>query len=250
MSFFKDHQKILEENYPGINEQIFLRELKDINLETIKEDLFKGKPLNYINNKKYFFNREFYVDERVLIPRNETEVLVEEALKTIKAKDRVLDLCCGSGNIGLALLEEIKDINLSLADLSLDALKVAEFNCHDDSVAIIQSDLYQNIDGEFDLIVSNPPYISTRDIKGVHKKVDEFEPHIALYIDESSYASWFERYFVETYHHLVSGGVFLMEGHEDKLIDQKFALEETGFKNVKMIKDLTGRFRFLKGYKK
>lgn len=248
MSFFEEHQKILENHYPGITEKILQDKLRNFDLDLIKEDLLSGRPLEYITNSKYFFNRDFYVDERVLIPRNETETLVEKALEVIREKDSILDICCGSGNIGLAILEE-KKVDLILADLSEEALSVTQKNLKGNKAQLIQSDLYQNIKGHFDVIVSNPPYISTISKGGVHDQVDQFEPHLALYINEDQYDDWFEGFFQKTYSHLKTGGYFFMEGHEDKLYYQQQQLVDLGFKNVEILKDLTRRDRFLRGSK-
>lgn len=247
MSFFLKHQSVLETNYPGITERILNEKLKGEDLKKIEPDLLQGKPLEYITKNKYFYNREFYIDDRVLIPRNETEVLVEIALKLLKNDEHVLDLCCGSGNIGLALLEE-KKINLTLSDIDQGAIEVATKNAENKNVSIIQSNIYEKINTSFDLIVSNPPYISS-DAKGVHSKVNEFEPHLALYVESSEYQDWFEHLFAETYNHLNNGGTFLMEGHEDKLEIQAKQMQKIGFYEIEILKDLTNRNRFLKGRK-
>lgn len=250
MSFFKTYQKQLEKNYPGITERILTRELGHLDIEALKKDLLAGVPLNYLLKNKYFFNREFYVDERVLIPRNETEILVEEALKYIKPNMKVLDLCAGSGNIGLSIYKELNgELDLTLSELDEKALEVLKINAQDLDVKIIQSNLFENLNERFDIILSNPPYISTIHQQGVHENVDRYEPAQALYIDEDKYKAWFDKLFKGVFNHLNNNGLFIMEGHEDKLLSQQSILQSIGFHNLSLIKDLTSRTRFIKGSK-
>ena len=141
-------------------------------------------PVQYITHSVNFYGLELYVDENVLIPRFETEELVENAIKLINNKfksPKVLDLCCGSGAIGLAIKEKIKDSIVSMSDISLDALEVAKKNKDklNLDVEIIESNLFQNINDKYDCILSNPPYIKTNE--EIEDIVKNNEPHLALY---------------------------------------------------------------------
>lgn len=146
----------------------------------------KGVPSAYVLGKTYFFDRFYIVKKGVLIPRFDTEILVEQALK--KANNaHILDLCCGSGIIGITLLKNAKNVQVTLSDISCKALKVAKGNvaknCTKEEqhrIKIVRSDLFQKIKGKFDLIVSNPPYIPTSDLKNLDKSVIEYEPKLAL----------------------------------------------------------------------
>ena len=141
-------------------------------------------PVQYITNSVNFYGLELYVDESVLIPRFETEELVENSIKLIKEtfkEPKVLDLCCGSGAIGLSIKSKIPDAIVKISDISKDALVVAQKNCNDLNlnVEIIESDLFNNINEKFDCIISNPPYIKTNE--EIESIVKNNEPNIALY---------------------------------------------------------------------
>jgi len=154
------------------------------------EQVRAGKPVSYITRSKEFFGRNFYVDERVLIPRPETEMLIEEGIRRVRslglATPRILDLGCGSGCIGLSLALELPDSRVTLADISMDALEVTTMNAERlgllGKVKIVESNLLSNLfDQEFDVIVTNLPYIGTKKYNDVSADVDTYEPSLALY---------------------------------------------------------------------
>ncbi len=156
--------------------------------ENLYKDLINARknniPIQYILNSVNFYGLDLYVDKNVLIPRFETEELVENTIKLINENFEnkninVLDLCCGSGAIGLALKSHINDINLTMSDISNDALLVASKNSKDLNIesTIIESDLFQNINSKFDCIISNPPYI--RNDEEIEDIVKNNEPHLA-----------------------------------------------------------------------
>lgn len=154
------------------------------------EQVKSGKPVSYITRSKEFFGRNFYVDERVLIPRPETEMIVEQAVEHVGvlglASPRILDLGCGSGCIGLSLALELPYARVTLADVSPDALEVTTMNAERlgllENVKILESDLLSNLlDQEFDVIVTNLPYIGTKIHHVVSEDVDKYEPSLALY---------------------------------------------------------------------
>ena len=147
------------------------------------EELLNNKPLQYITNSVNFCGLDLYVDENVLIPRFETEELVQNTVEFLKEfnNPKILDLCCGSGAIGLALKDRINNSNVTMSDISNKALAVAKRNKEklNLDVTIIESDLFNNINDKFDCIVSNPPYI--RDDEEIDNLVKENEPSLALY---------------------------------------------------------------------
>lgn len=152
------------------------------------EELLNGKPLQYITRKQHFMGLEFYVDERVLIPQPDTEVLVEQAIKIIekmKGSIRVLDLCTGSGAIAIALKHMLGDkVQITASDVSEDALNVAKKNCtnilgKENKIEFVKSNMFEDINEEYNVIVSNPPYIKTGVIETLPIDVQN-EPHIAL----------------------------------------------------------------------
>lgn len=142
------------------------------------------EPINYIVKSKEFYDLNFYVDERVLIPRFETEMLVEKVIEKVKTiqnkKINILDLCCGSGNIGLTLKNKFQNLSIDLSDISKEALEVAKINMKKFNldVNIMESDLFEKLDNKYDIIVSNPPYLAEDEAS---YQTDMYEPNIALY---------------------------------------------------------------------
>ncbi len=141
-----------------------------------------GEPVEYIIGKKEFFSINIKVNKNVLIPRPETEILVEKAINVIKKNSlkKVIDIGTGSGAIAISIKKEAPDIEIIATDISLDALKVAKENSKNLNINFICCDLFNGVKGKFDLIISNPPYIKTRDLKKLPDKVKSFEPINAL----------------------------------------------------------------------
>ena len=167
------HDKLTEEQEKKYKELIKLR--------------LDNNPIQYITKSVNFYGLELYVDNNVLIPRFETEELVDNTIKMLRNKfvnPKVLDLCCGSGAIGLAIKSRIPEADITMSDISKDALKVAEKNKIELNMdaQIIESDLFDNINTKFDCIVSNPPYIKTNE--EIEDIVKNNEPNIALYAGE------------------------------------------------------------------
>lgn len=150
--------------------------------EALIERRFAGQPLQYIRGKTEFYAREFYVDDRVLIPRPETEILVEAVLARAPRNARVIDVGTGSGCISVTLALERPDLHVFAVDMSLGALAVAKRN-RDALGARVQfaaSDVLEAIDTRFDLVVSNPPYIAEEEIATLATEVRDHEPRMAL----------------------------------------------------------------------
>jgi len=154
--------------------------------QRIEQRVNQRIPVAYLINQAHFFGLPFYVDERVLVPRSPiAEVLKNRVAPWMDGKEpaRILDLCCGSGCIGIASLKVFPEAQLDLADLSLDALDVADINIQNyglyEQVAAIQSDLFANLQGPYDLILSNPPYVDLEDLSDMP---DEYhhEPAMGL----------------------------------------------------------------------
>ena len=199
-------------------------------------------PLQHITGRAYFMGYEFCVDERVLVPRQDTEVLVETALSMMKPGCRLLDMCTGSGCIVLSLAK-LGTVTWGIgADISEEALKVAERNRENlglSQVKLVHSDLFGSVEGVFDMIVSNPPYIPTDDIEDLMREVKDHEPHLAL--DGSRDGLLFYRKLAEeSGRYLVPGGSLLFEiGYDQgKAVSQ--LLDQAGFKDIHVKKDLAG----------
>ncbi|MDE6613866.1 MAG: peptide chain release factor N(5)-glutamine methyltransferase, partial [Clostridia bacterium] len=143
-----------------------------------------GRPLWYIIGDTEFYNCKIKVDERALIPRPETELLAEAVCKTVEEGDKVLDMCTGSGCIAVSVAKNCKDkhVSVTAADLSDAAIMLAKENAKLNGVDVnfVQSDLFRNVRGRFNIIVCNPPYVKSGDIPNLQKEVREYEPQIAL----------------------------------------------------------------------
>ena len=165
------------------NEQISAKQ-ESVYLQYI-EKLIKGIPLQHITNSQEFMKMNFYVNSDVLIPRPDTEILVEEVLKIAKNKRNptILDLCTGSGAIAVSLAKYLPTAKIYASDISEKALEVAQLNAKnndvENSIEFINSDLFEKIEGKFDIIISNPPYIRTKVIKTLDEEVQK-EPMLAL----------------------------------------------------------------------
>lgn len=226
-------------------------ELEKLYITNIQK-ICNGVPLQYIINKQEFMGLEFYVDENVLIPRPDTEILVEETIDISKreGKKNILDLCTGSGAIGISIANSISECNITLSDISKDALEVAKENCinHkvEDRVNIIQSDLFENIDenNKFDIIVSNPPYIKTDVIKILDKEVQN-EPILALDGGEDG-LKIYRRIINEAYKFLETDGYLCLEiGYDQKDEVIKLIEQTSEYKDIYSKKDLASNDRIV-----
>ena len=172
-----------------------------------------GRPLWYILGDTEFYGYKIKVDERVLIPRPETELLTEQVLRTAEQGNKVLDLCTGSGCIAIALAKKgaEKELIVTASDISADALALAQENAKRNGADIkfIESDLLDGVRGKFNIIVCNPPYIKSGDIPGLQKEV-QFEPKGALDGGEDG-LDFYRRLAKEAPRHLVKGGTLFME---------------------------------------
>ena len=158
-------------------------------LERISEELQSGRPVQYVLGKAEFCELEFEVAEGVLIPRPETEELVYRIAETAKRGARILDIGTGSGAIAISLAKLVKESEVVAIDISAEALKIAERNAEklDAKVEFIEADALSDLSrlGEFDIIVSNPPYIPQSDIVDMRRNVVDFEPHTALFVPDN-----------------------------------------------------------------
>lgn len=203
-------------------------------------------PLQHITGSREFMGLEFYVNEHVLIPRQDTETLVELILKDYKGrKPVILDMCTGSGCIAISLSKIGGFDGVTAVDLSKEALKVAKRNADvllgPDRITLIESDLFQAIEpkSRFDIIVSNPPYIPTEIIKELQPEVRNFEPMLAL--DGREDGLFFYRQLVsEGRRFLNPGGSIYFEIGYDQAESVSALLEDAGFAEIRVVKDAAG----------
>jgi release factor glutamine methyltransferase len=222
-------------------------------------------PLQYLTHEQNFCGADMYVDERVLIPRQDTEVLVAAALDLAAMLDgspALLDLCTGSGCIPIALSRLGDFGSITAADLSADALEVAKMNAEQNGARIrfVQSDLFDAFrkkteDGKitpeaaerFDLITCNPPYIRSGDMAGLQPEVRDNEPSMALDGGEDG-LDFYRRLAAEAGQFLNPGGCVCFEIGFDQAADVTALLENAGFKEVRVLKDLAGLDRVVTAY--
>lgn len=206
--------------------------------------LSKGVPIEHITHNKEFMKLDFFVDENVLIPRQDTEVLVEEVIKIaqkIKAR-KILDLCTGSGAIAISLAKYLPNTEITALDISYKVLEVAKLNAKtnkvENQITFIESNLFENLPKEkYDIIVSNPPYIKQDIIKELDKEVQK-EPHIAL--DGGKDGLDFYRKIIDSgYEYLKYGGYLCLEIGYDQKEEVMNLLDDNGqYINKICIKDL------------
>lgn len=209
----------------------------------------KHIPLQYITGEAFFMGYRFLVNENVLIPRGDTEVLVEEALKHIKKGDHILDMCTGSGCILLSLLLKSKAENGVAVDISQGALEVAKTNASNLRVTnarFLLSNLFENVTGMYDVIVSNPPYIPSEVICGLMKEVVDHEPRLALDGHEDG-LYFYEKITKETAGFLKQGGYLCYEIGFDQAQDVEKIMERNGFEEICTVQDFAGLDRVVTG---
>lgn len=205
-------------------------------LERMMSRRYKGEPLQYIRGRTEFFSREFHVDGRVLIPRPETEILVETAIQRAPNGARVIDIGTGSGCISISIERSRPDLRVVATDVSPAALAVANRNRRalGSNVSLIASDLFEAVRGPFDVIVSNPPYIASGEVPTLAAEVKDHEPRIALTPGERGTE------IIERMLNAVRAPLILIEiGYGQARAVREIA-ESRGFRIEKIIPDLAG----------
>ena len=212
------------------------------------QEIIKGTPIQYITKHQQFMALDFYVDENVLIPQPDTEVLVEEGIKIIKEQNmEVLDLCTGSGAIAILIAHYCQNSTVTATDISQEALEVARKNANSNNVNIefIESNLFDKLtERSFDIILSNPPYIETDIIKTLEKDV-QAEPHLALDGGKDG-LEFYKKILNEAHEYLKTNGYLMLEiGY-----NQGNAVINLAHKNLRLItkqpiKDLAGNDRIV-----
>ncbi len=256
-----DHAKILLADLLNINSLELLlhleEEVEEEKLELFKKEveaLSQKKPLQYVIGNVNFYGGKFYINENVLIPRFETEELVENTIK--KAKELftepvdIIDIGCGSGVIGLTLEKHLSTNSVDLIDISDEALEVSHKNCgnFNSKANLIKSDVFENIDKKYDIIISNPPYIKLEE--EIEDIVKDNEPHLALYAGEDG-LDVYKKIFKDIKKHMKEKCLIALEIGMDQADDIKKLVDEN-LDNVifEVKKDLQGRDRMIFIYTK
>lgn len=237
------HKELTKEQLDSFNEMI--------------EDRLKGRPIAYIVNNREFMGLDFYVEEGVLIPRPDTEPLVEEVIELVKGKEnlKIVDIGTGSGAITVSLAKYIKDCQVYSLDISDKALSIglknAISNEVEDKINFIKSNIFSGIEDkglELDVIVSNPPYIRRADINTLHTQVKDYEPYIALEGGEDG-LNFYRDITRESVKYLKDKGILAFEVGHDQAEDVSEILKHNGYTNIYTKKDLQGIDRVVIGFK-
>ena len=204
-----------------------------------------GTPIAYIRGVQEFYGRDFIVSPSVLIPRPETELLVE--LAEGLSGSRVLDLCCGSGCIGISLKLQQPWRQVTCSDISEDALEIARQNAErlHGEITLLTSDLFTQIPGTFDIIISNPPYLNDEQMRSASLR-SRGEPQGALYGGRSG-LEFIEKIIFEGFSRLAPEGYLMIEIDHSQRYAAKHLMEEAGFSEIQLIDDLAGLTRVVMG---
>ena len=232
----------------SLSEQIS-KENEDKYFSLIEKHIKEDVPLSHLVGFEYFYDRKYKVTKDVLSPRMETEELIYKVIEYVKAsnknKFKILDLCTGSGIIAITLKKELEQVSVDViaSDISEEAIEVAKENAkfHDATIKFIKSDIFNNIDDKFDIIVSNPPYIDRKDEVTMQDNVLKYDPHLALFAEEEG--MYFYRKIIEQANdYLNENGVMFFEiGYDQK--DKIIKLADMNGYSVEVYKDINGRDR-------
>lgn len=223
------------------------------------EERKRHVPLQHITGEQEFMGLVFKVDGHVLIPRQDTEILVEEALRHLHDGMNLLDMCTGSGCILLSLLYYSNGCSGTGVDISKEALVLARENAAQISrlaggkeeisnCRFLQSDLFEKLEGKYDMIVSNPPYIPTEVISGLMEEVRDYEPMEALDGKEDG-LFFYREISVGAYDFLKGGGYLFYEIGHDQANAVEDIMEKAGYREVTVVKDYAGLDRVVYGWK-
>ncbi|MGN6568831.1 MAG: peptide chain release factor N(5)-glutamine methyltransferase [Flavipsychrobacter sp.] len=241
-------QRILEKD-------TLFTEAEQASFELLQTELLKGKPLQYATGHSWFMGRRYTVNEHVLIPRPETEELVDWIVQDAKENTSalsILDIGTGSGCIPISLKLDMPEANVSSCDVSKAALSVAKENARQlqAEIGLIETDFLDEQQrarlGKYDVIVSNPPYIPVSEKEQLHKNVKDFEPSLALFVPADDALLFYRTIAAFGKTHLNAGGSIYCELHVDYAIATQQLFEQQGYQSVEVRKDMHGNLRMLK----
>lgn len=223
--------------------------------ETIISDLQNEKPIQYITGEAWFYGLQFEVNENTLIPRPETEELVEWIVESQKSKAKsqkleILDIGTGTGCIPISLKANLPEANISAIDISEKALEVAKRNATSNKVEInfIQTNILEEEDlhTQFDVIVSNPPYVRNLEKEEIKKNVLDYEPHLALFVEDNDALLFYRKIAELALKNLALNGYLFFEINQYLGKETVALLEKLGFQNIELRKDFKGNDRMIK----
>jgi release factor glutamine methyltransferase len=221
-------------------------------IQDIVKQLQTGKPIQYILGETTFYGLKFFVDEHVLIPRFETEELVQLVIKTLKKNGyefkKVLDIGTGTGCIPITIKHALPELQVAAIDISPEALTIAKRNADLNEVQVdfYEADmlLYQSTE-HYDVIISNPPYIRAMEKADMHQNVLDHEPHLALFVSNEKPLIFYEAIAKFGRTNLTPNGMLFLEINEYLGSEMKQMLSEAGFVNISLIQDMQGKDRII-----
>ena len=226
-----------------------------IQFQDILVQLASGRPIQHITGQAFFYKSFFRVSEHTLIPRPETEELVHMIIQDLKNKKNkhIIDIGTGSGCIPISIASQLPQHNYWALDISNEALKIAQYNAvkHKIAIQFINADILEweylfQEDILFDVIVSNPPYITPKEKKEMHSNVLNFEPHLALFIEEDAPLLFYDYISSFAQKHLRKGGFLYFEINQYLGSETVTLLQKKGFANVQLFKDINGADRMIR----
>ena len=241
-----------------LNKGDSVSETDSVRFLDILQDLKKSRPIQYILNRADFYGELFEVNESVLIPRQETEELVDLIIKTHTDSSglKVIDIGTGSGCIPIILSKYLNEAKVTTVDISKEAIHTAQKNAQwlGQPVHFINADIlewdYIFSDQQYDIIVSNPPYITPKEKQQMQQNVLDYEPELALFIEESAPLIFYDVISSFALKHLVPDGDLYFEINQYLGFETKDLIEKKGFKQVQLIKDIHGADRIIHAKKK
>ncbi len=228
-----------------------ISEEKLIELKFILEELTKNKPIQYITKNAYFYGLNFYVNDKVLIPRQETNELVDWVLMSVTHSKpiKILDIGTGSGCIAITLKKNLPLSEVFAIDISNEAIQVAQKNANNNQVEInfLQKNILEinDLKSNFDIIISNPPYVRELEKLEMAPNVLDNEPHLALFVPDNNPLLFYEKITEIALKNLTEDGMLFFEINQYLSAETKKMIENKGFKNVTLRKDLQENYRMI-----
>jgi len=261
IDYLKDEIKISKNLFDNKDLEILARYIfnnkKLIDLEDISGDIYdisvlkfairrriQKEPISQIIGLRKFWNSNFYINETVLDPRPESELIVEKVLELSDTNLSLIDLGTGSGCLAISIALERPNFKIFASDISPDALKIAEINSryHKTPITFIKSDWFSEINNTFDIIIANPPYISENEYNNLPIDIQRFEPKIALTAGING-LDCFKKIIMEFHKYLKPNGIIFMEiGYSQKRIIEELFIKY-GYENINFFNDLSGKAR-------
>ena len=248
--YFCDYTLGLSKIDLALNRQYALSKSQQQILDDATNRLQNFEPIQYIYGVSHFFNLDFKVTKDVLIPRPETEELVQMIIKNHQEKEnKILDIGTGSGCISISLAKNLPNSNVSALDISKKALKIARENAKLNNVMVnfLLLDILKiySLPEKYDVVISNPPYVGIEEKKQMKKNVLDFEPHLALFVSDENPLIFYQKIGELAFNHLNSNGILYFEINQNYGLETLNTLSKIGFQKIELQKDFLGNDRFI-----